>query len=58
MEKKQKIDDIRKPIVRYDPALNKKEGVVHHSPKLDELNEKLKNPIFRESLLELMEKYK
>jgi hypothetical protein len=64
MEKKRKTkptvkNSIESPVVRYDPSLNKYKGVVRNSRKLDELNEKLKNnPVFRESLLEIMEKYK
>jgi hypothetical protein len=64
MEKKRKTkrkvkNSIETPVVRYDPSLDKYEGVVRNSRKLDELNEKLKNnPVFRESLIEMMEKYK
>ena len=58
MKTKQKRTTKKKPLFsRYDPALDKYEGKV--SKKTEELNEELKNnPVFRESLLEIMEKYK
>ena len=63
MEKNRKTkskvkNSIESPVVRYDPSLDKNEGVVHNTRKLDELNEKLKNPVFLESLKEFMNKCK
>jgi len=57
MKTKQKRTTKKKPLFsRYDPALDKYEGKV--SKKTEELNEELKNnPVFRESLIEMMKKY-
>ena len=58
MKTRSKINSITKPVVRYDPSLNKYDDVVLFPKKLAEANEDLKNTNLVELIKEFEEKQK